>query len=375
MTSNVLRHTVYSLLLAMVLTSFCNGQHKDKPDQINRSEIFSPATLPKLVKSQGSNEHDNVHAMLQDRHGGLWFATTGEGVYRYDGKVFMQFTQTDGLSSNTVYSMLEDSSGNIWFGTKKGISRFDGKSISSVSISDANGRNFLSLLNTSNSPADMNEVSSIMQDMTGIIWFGTTEGLYCYNGTGFSRLLNNFKMINNEGLKLRSIQCMLQDRNGIIWLGSGMGEIEGLCRYDARTITSVKPKIDGWIRQMLQDKKGTVWLSTRSQGLWRDDGSGFARFSVQDDRVTGLLQCNQAMMQDRLGNIWFGGSETVGTVETNSGIWRYDGTNFKNYTAKDGLGVYGVWSMLEDSAGQIWVGTRNTGLYRFDGSRFTSFSD
>ncbi len=165
MTSNVLRHPVHSLLLAMVLTSFCNGQHKDKSDQINRPEIFSSATQPKLVKSQGSNEHDNVHAMLQDGHGDLWFATTGEGVYRYDGKVFMQFTQKDGLKSNTVYSMLEDSSGNIWFGTKKGISRFDGKSISSVSISDANGKNFLSLLNTSNSPADMNEVSSIMQDM------------------------------------------------------------------------------------------------------------------------------------------------------------------------------------------------------------------
>ncbi len=126
---------------------------------------------------------------------------------------------------------------------------------------------------------------------------------------------------------------------------------------------------------MLEDKKGTVWLSTRSQGLWRDDGPGFAKFSVQDNRVTSLLECNQAMMQDRLGNIWFGGSETIGTVETNSGIWRYDGTNFKNYTAKDGLGVYSVWSMLEDNEGHIWVGTRNTGLYRFDGSRFTSFSD
>ena len=79
-------------------------------------------------------------------------------------------------------------------------------------------------------------------------------------------------------------------------------------------------------------------------------------------------------MHDRLGNVWFGGNETVGTVETNSGIWRFDGLNFKNYTVEDGLSVYSVWSMFEDRAGQIWVGTRNTGLTRFDGTRFISYS-
>jgi len=31
--------------------------------------------------------------------------------------------------------------------------------------------------------------------------------------------------------------------------------------------------------------------------------------------------------------------------------------------------------MLEDKKGNIWFGTRNTGLYRFDGSVFTSFSE
>lgn len=333
-------------------------------------------SLPKLVKTQGSSKHDNIHAMLQDKNGDLWFATTGEGVFRFNGKDFVQYTQKDGLSSNTVYSMIEDSSGTIWFGTEKGASRYDGKSIAPIPfIFDNPGRRFLNGQTSGTSGEGTNEVWSIMQVKSGSLWFGTSNGLYCYDGDRFTRLLDDSTLINSENLKLKKIQCILQDRNGIIWLGSGLGEVEGLCRYDGQAITTVKPKIDGWIRQILQDKSGAIWLSTRSQGIWRNDGQGFTKFSIQDDRVTELLQCNQAMMQDGKGNIWFGGSESLGSVQTNSGIWRYDGEKFQNFTDSDGLSAYSVWSMLEDTAGHVWVGTRNTGLTKFDGKLFLPFSE
>jgi ligand-binding sensor domain-containing protein len=331
---------------------------------------------PKLVKSQGSSEHDNIHAILQDKNGDMWFATTGEGVYRYNGKGFVQYTQKEGLSSNAVYSMIEDSSGTIWFGTDKGASRYDGKTIVSIPFTfDSQGSRFLVGQTLGGSLEDNNEVWSIMQAKSGSIWFGTTNGLYCYDGSKFTRLLDDFRLINTDNVKLKKTQCMLQDPSGIIWLGSGLGETEGLCRFDGKSITTVKPKIDGWIRHILQDKAGAIWLSTRIQGIWRDSGDGFVKLTIQDDRVTKLLQANQAMMQDSKGNIWFGGSEVVGTVQTNSGIWRYDGVNFKNFTIKNGLSAYGVWSMYEDTAGHIWVGTRNTGLTRFDGNNFVHFSE
>lgn len=331
---------------------------------------------PKLIKTQGSGEHDNIHAMLQDKKGDLWFATTGEGVYRYNGKGFVQYTQKDGLSSNTVYCMIEDSNGTIWFGTDKGASRYDGKSIASVPFTfDSQGRRFLVGQTLSNVPEATSEVYSIMQVKSGSLWFGTINGLYCYDGSKFTRLLDDVQLTNTENLKLKKIQCMLQDRNGIIWLGSGLGETEGLLRFDGKSITTVKPKIDGWIRHILQDKAGTIWLSTRIQGIWRDKGDGFAKLTIQDDDVTKLLQANQAMVQDSKGNIWLGGSETQSTVQTTNGIWRYDGVTFKNFTVKDGLNGYSIWSICEDSNGHIWIGTRNTGLIRFDGNRFETLSE
>jgi ligand-binding sensor domain-containing protein len=64
--------------------------------------------------------------------------------------------------------------------------------------------------------------------------------------------------------------------------------------------------------------------------------------------------------------LWFGGK---------GGICRYDGTNFTCFSTKDGLIDNDVWSMLEDSTGNLWIGTRNTSLYRYDGKSFISFSE
>jgi len=43
-------------------------------------------------------------------------------------------------------------------------------------------------------------------------------------------------------------------------------------------------------------------------------------------------------------------------ITTHGGISVYDGESFKNYTTADGLHNEWVWSVYEDSNGQIWAG-------------------
>ena len=57
---------------------------------------------PKLITTQGAGPANNVACSMQDKKGNLWFGTTGEGVYQYDGKSFTNFTTKDGLNSNMV---------------------------------------------------------------------------------------------------------------------------------------------------------------------------------------------------------------------------------------------------------------------------------
>jgi ligand-binding sensor domain-containing protein len=168
MTKFFFHKSICSLILALTFLTSCHGQTK-KPSQTDI--IAEPKSIlfvqPKLIKTQGSSEADNVRCGLQDKNGNLWFGTTGEGVYRYDGKIFTQFTMKDGLLSNCVWSILEDNKGNIWFGTVEGICRYDGKNINKVFEYNMSGVNMDSIQTGLNIP----KPDYIKMDVDGIEHF------------------------------------------------------------------------------------------------------------------------------------------------------------------------------------------------------------
>lgn len=363
-----LKHS-FILLALLCLLTFCYGQVKKKSskEKVREPKIISFGN-PKLVKTQGSTKSDNVWCGLQDKSGNLWFGTTGEGVYRYDGKLFYNYTIKDGLNSNAVYSILEDKSGYIWIGTTDGVCRYDGKKITRIPIT-ANFFPTNSSNNYYNSQSTKNTVWSMLQDKSGKIWFGTGDGVYCYNGKSFSGFLQNERVINKQNLQLKMVDCMVEDNSGNIWFASGCPPgMEGVCMYDGESITSFKPNGDGWIRTIKEDKKGNLWFGGRSRGNFFYDGKNFTNFTEK-------VGIGNPVLVDKNGNIWFSGEEKLSTIESEGGIWCYDRKTFKNFSTKDGMSKYNVWSMLEDREGNIWIGTRNTGLYKYDGTTFTSYSE
>ena len=91
-----------------------------------------PGGQPKLMRKPGK-VFWSVKCQLQDKAGNLWFSTGGEGVYRFDGTSFTNFTTKDGLLDNDVSAIIEDKSGNLVFGTKGGVCKYDGKDFSKYS--------------------------------------------------------------------------------------------------------------------------------------------------------------------------------------------------------------------------------------------------
>lgn len=366
---------IYAACFAFLFFTSCNGQmNTTGSDSVGKPATHSEG-LPKMTKTQGSDVYDNVHCSIRDAAGNLWFGTTGDGIFRYDGTSFINFTTENGLSSNTVWSVLEDNAGNIWIGTDSGVCRYDGKTMSRVPILGTSVSYTQPYNASRDTPSGRNEVFSLMQDKSGIIWFGTTHGVFCYDGTSFTRFLDNRNIVNSNGLQLKSVQCMLEDREGNIWLGSGPMAFEGLCCYDGKTLTNFKPNGDEWIRYLIEDKNGVIWIGTRSQGVWCYEEKVLTKFRDGDDMSLTTKDIGLSAMTDKTGNLWFSGGEADNGYGGKGGIWRYDGESFTNFTVKDGLGDYSVWSLVEDNTGNIWVGTRNSGLYRFDGTSFTSFSE
>ncbi len=82
------------------------------------------------------------------------------------------------------------------------------------------------------------------------------------------------------------------------------------------------------------------------------------------DDIDGLGHECECLLEDRNGNIWIG---------TNSGLSRYDGKRFVTFTKRDGLADNSAQSLHHDRDGNIWIGTSN-GLSRYDGREFVNFS-
>lgn len=367
MTNHCSYKKIYLLLFITLLFTACNGQNKNQ-SQVAKGEI---KTTSKLIKSNSSTIYDNVGCGIQDKAGNLWFGTYKNGVYRYDGKAFTNFTTKDGLSRNTICSILEDKTGNIWFGTDSGmVCRYDGKTFSNISISVPKSSNLYRYETSNNNPSKKNSINSIMQDKSGNIWFGTYDGVYYYNGMFFTRFLDNDSIINKNRLTLKSVQSIIQDKNGNIWFTTWF---EGVCRFDGKNLTNFKPNDEVWFRGLLEDKNGNIWVGRRGKGICRYDGKTFNNVlqnGVFDSCVVTVIR------EDKTGNIWFGTEHgDITKRETLGGLWKYDGKTFKNFTTKDGLSYIGVWCIVEDKSGNIWVGTRNTGLCCYNGKIFTSFSE
>lgn len=130
MKSNTLYPQFLSLLLVTIFSIAANGQIKLK----SKTAIAFGVKNVKLKMPKGTNPYTNIRASLQSKNGNMWFATTGAGVYRFDGKIFTNFTTKDGLADNIVYCIYERTNGNIWFGTNKGVSIFDGKKFARFSL-------------------------------------------------------------------------------------------------------------------------------------------------------------------------------------------------------------------------------------------------
>ena len=163
----------------------------------------------------------HVAGILQDKMGNIWFASSDNGVYKYDGKAITHITEKEGLGENYAGGIAEDKTGNIWFTMKTGICKYDGKTLTEYTAKDGLGGT---------------EFWGIYIEQSGIIWV-TARG----STTRFdpSMPLPNPKAFTifttANGLNC-CVQSMYQDNLGNMWWGTG----QGLYRFNGNRFYQVK---------------------------------------------------------------------------------------------------------------------------------------
>lgn len=160
-----------------------------------------------------------VHGLLVSRTGDVWVLFRKQGLVRFNpqDKTFVRYTAgaTNRLSTNDVLTIYEDDSGVIWVGTQEGgLNRLDAKTGSFQAITTQHG-----LLS--------NTIVGITSDNSGNLWLSTDKGLCRYNPV--NKLAHNYQTIKglpDNGFLRNAVfryknQLFFGSLNGVVYFDPG----------------------------------------------------------------------------------------------------------------------------------------------------------
>ena len=330
----------------------------------------------------------NVHCIMQDSEGYMWYGTYGGGLCRDNGyqiDVFRADARHPAIRHNNVQRIEEDSNGDIWFGTSDGLYVLDKHTYEVSEKGRVPGR-----------------YMALLHDRKGQMWVGAPDGLVCYAKDGKN-------IVAEDTLVKESAQAIYEDRAGNIWVvylnaklwkwnakkkrleqqpwdpqylpkrmveGSEEGHYwigtweKGVVDYDATTGT-ITPQActttdfdHGCVLDMVMDDvRGVLWVTSMNQlSVYHCVGSTLAPMGLTHLLGTDF-QILDGLAEDRYGNIWVSGfsPHTFIITREDFDVVRY---NIPQMTALTGYRVLADRGQLDGD--NLWLMQGRKGLMLYD---------
>ena len=313
----------------------------------SKSKKFTKKTLP--VKDV------DISALFMDNKKNLWIGSKTDGLFfrAVENKKIMHFKHdqfdTESISNDEIRSIWQDNSGLVWIGTLVGLNKFD-----------QNKKQFTHYRNkiSSENSINNNMVRSILVDQQENLWIGTLGGINKRNKNSDIFTSITTKNFGHNFLNSDQVYSMLQDSDGNIWISTS----DGLSKYnpvtgDYQKLASISRKITStFIRTLKLDKSGNLWIGT-TEGLHKYNLASKqleSYYHNPDDNHSLSNDFIYVIEEDSMGLIW------VGTLY---GLNRYDkNTNgFIRFHSKKGdknsLSNDEILCLFTDSRGELWIGT------------------
>ncbi len=298
---------------------------------------------------------DNVYKIKQDSRGFLWFCTL-EGISRFDGYGFTNFTTDDGLPDRHVNDFLETRQGDYLIATDDGLAILNPKGLRGAAEDP-----LFSVYLPENPQAKI--ISVLFEDRQGTVWVGTSGGLFRFVGKDNQFAFEN--VILSETLPEKDslgIVCLVKDRRGALWIGTlSNGLFRLLPDGQVEHFTTANNLPSNNIASLLEDKDGRIWAGMRSHS----DNFGGLCLLVAEPNVNQKIVERNYTVSDGLPTNWVSAlyqtSDGKFWVGTAGGLclWQDSGDSVcKTYTAKNDLCDSETWSITEDKDGNLWTGTR-----------------
>jgi len=282
---------------------------------------------------QGLKEDIKINTIIETQKGNLLFASRENGFYRYRGDKFFEYPLPE-ICNHTINTAQEDKKGILWIGTTNGLFSATGEKTRGYTPKEGLSDNY---------------ISSIKEDSDGNIWVGTKNGL------------NRIKKMEKGGVDIQVmlpnffITSIFEDREKNLWVGTYKSGIIRIKNSSFITYAPVQTLEKEVLMSLFEDKKGDVWIGSIDGKLYRCRGKEFIeKFKFPELMGTGIT----AISEDRDGKLWLG--------TNGNGAFLINKGTLIRFSTEEGLPHNTINSITLDSRGNLWFSTYNgIGVYKY----------
>ena len=271
---------------------------------------------------------------------------------------FEHYQFDSGLSNESVFAVAQDKHGFLWVGTQDGLNKYD-------------GLEFKTYLPRPGGLSDRYVRSLLVAD-GGAMWIATEVGGVSRLDTGtesFARFEHDPS--DPESMPPGKVYDMAEGDDGSIWIATDAG-VRRIVR-DTQSVHSlgVAPGVlrSNRIRGISTDSEGDLLIASWGGGAYVTSTDGEVRVSYAHDTADPSSLCSDyvwTIMEDSSGTIWMGTRDGLFEVDSDSSV----GTCHRNSPGDSrSLGFNFVKALHEDARGNIWIGTWGGGVSIFDRER------
>ncbi|NQY49439.1 MAG: diguanylate cyclase [Colwellia sp.] len=364
--------------------------------QDNNKDLWFGTRNKGLVKLTSSNQkitlfqhdknnshslsHNNIRKLLLSKQGGIYIATSGGGLNKYntESNNFQRIPLINPQNTAILYlrDLVESNTGDLWIATRDyGVIQLN-KRTSKLTYYQTSAKDSNTL--------SSNTIKSLsFDDSNHKLWVGTWGGglnLLDINTGKVRRFYLGSGDKKNVGPQ--TIVTMMRDRQNMLWLGT----LNGVAYFDLTTekfhyLKDEYPELStlghAAYYALMCDEHGSIWL-----GSWR----GKLHSLVLDDHNFHLESLTQyfpgsiheksisSILTDNNGDVWLG-TETSGVLHLSANLQLIK--HFQHQKSDgNSLSDNAISTIKQQSNGDIWVGTRNGGLnkYQKESDDFITFT-